>query len=377
MAGNSEVITVTDLGRLAGCSIATVSRVLNNSGAVSPQTREAVLRVVRETEFFVNRARRGGRRVQAKKEAGGVVEIVQHRHSPVEKLSVRQGELRVGPLVSMRESVPPPRSFELNSFHRNIVDGAIEELSRWGCRAQIRMNSDLLDPALLADINGSDRSGVLLIGEYSNDLSQFVRHCMHPLVLVDIIGKGRPDVVTTDNFEGIRDAFEHVYSLGHRKIGFVGRRDEIVAMAERFTAFRLMMAERGLPVRREWVYEGYDHIEHTTKAVTEILQQADRPTALMCSNDCYALGVVRSASAMGVSIPGDLSVVGFDDVDFASLITPPLSTVRVPVQEMGRQAVRQLMIQLKGGSPTKSRGCHVRLLPELVLRESTAPPKAP
>ncbi|CAN5507869.1 hypothetical protein BH10PLA1_BH10PLA1_13450 [soil metagenome] len=311
--------------------------------------------------------------MQSKRESGGVIEIVQHRHSPVEKLSVKNGELRVGPLAPMRQEKASPRSFELNSFHRNIVDGAIEELSRWGYRAQIRMNSDLLDSSLLTDINGSDRSGVLLIGEYSNDLSQFIRHCMHPLVLVDIIGNGVPDVVTTDNFEGIREAFDHLYQLGHRKIGFIGRRDEIVALAERFTAYKLKMTEHNLPVTQDWIYEGYDHIEHTAAAVSSMLSHADRPTALMCSNDCDALGVVRAASGLGISIPGELSVMGFDDVDFASLITPPLTTVRVPVQEMGRQAVRQLMIQLKGGSPTKLRGCHVRLLPELIVRESTAP----
>jgi len=357
---------------MAGCSIATVSRVLNNSGAVSAQKREAILKAIRETEFYTSRARRGGRRVQSKKENTGVIEIVLHRHSPVERLSMRHGELRVGPLVPTKENGPSPRSFELNSFHRNIVDGAIEELSRWGFRAQIRMNSNLLDSALLADINGPDRSGVLLIGEYSNDLSQFVRHCMHPLVLVDIIGKGQPDVVTTDNFEGIREAFDHLYALGHRKIGFVGRRDEIIALAERYTAYKLKMTEYGLAIQPEWVYEGYDHIERTAAAVSEMLKHPDRPSALMCSNDCYALGVVRAASALNISIPGELSVMGFDDVDFASLITPPLSTVRVPVQEMGRQAVRQLMIQMKGGSPAKTRGCHVRLLPELIVRESTA-----
>jgi len=373
MASNPDTTTVTDIGRLAGCSIATVSRVLNSSGSVSPQKREAILKAIRETEFFTNRARRGGRRVQPhKKETEGVIEIIQHRHSPVEKLSVRNGELRVGPLAPMRQEKASPRSFELNSFHRNIVDGAIEELSRWGFRAQIRMNSDLLDSSLLTDINGPDRSGVLLIGEYSNDLAQFVRHCMHPLVLVDIIGNGPPDVVTTDNFEGIREAFDHLYQLGHRKIGFIGRRDEIVALAERYTAYKLRMTECNLPIRPEWIYEGYDHIEHTAAAVNGMLSRADRPTAVMCSNDCYALGVVRAASGLGISIPGELSVMGFDDVDFASLITPPLTTVRVPVQEMGRQAVRQLMIQMKGGSPTKMRGCHVRLLPELIIRESTA-----
>jgi DNA-binding LacI/PurR family transcriptional regulator len=233
----------------------------------------------------------------------------------------------------------------------------------------MRMNSNLLDPALLADINGPDRSGVLLIGEYSNDLAQFVRNCMHPLILVDIMAKGQPDVVTTDNFQGISEAFAHLRQLGHHKIGYIGRCGHVM---ERYIAWKLNMAEHGLPIRNDWVYDGYDHIEETAVATAEILKLSDRPTALICANDCYALGVVRAAARLGVSIPQQLSVTGFDDVDFASFVTPPLTTVRVPIQEMGRQAVRQLMIQVKGGTPTKSRGCHVRLLPELVVRESTA-----
>lgn len=370
----TDPTTVRDIGRMAGCSIATVSRVLNNTGGVSPKKREAILNAIRETDFYTSRARRGGRRVRPEPVAGGVVEIIQHRHSPVERLSVRSGELSVGPLVSNWDDVPAPRSVALgNAFHRSIVDGAIEELSLWGYRTQMRMNSDLLDPRLMADINGPDRGGVLLIGEQSNDIERFMRHCTHPLVLVDIFNRGQSDVVTTDNFQGICDAFEHLYALGHRKIGYIGRRDRIIAAPdERFTAYKLNMAERGLSVRTDWVYEGYDHIEETAHAVTGILKQADRPTALLCNNDCYALGVVRAASGLGISIPEQLSIVGFDDVDFASLITPPLTTVRVPVQEMGRQAVRQLMIHMKGGSRSRPRGCNVRLLPELIVRESTA-----
>lgn len=368
--------TVAEIGRLAGCSIATVSRVLNNSGSVSPETRESILKAMRETQYRSKSAVRRGRSTGRNGGSGqGVVEVIQHRHSPVESLSLDHGELEVGPTVELYEGSSVPRSWHLgNAFHRRIVDGVVEELSRWGWRAQLQINTDLLDPQLVAEMNGPEHGGILLIGEYSADLPKFVDQCLHPLVLVDLVHDGPADVVTIDNLVGISAAFEHLRSLGHERIGFVGKRDDVVAFAERFTAYKLRMIEAGLAVRTEWVYEGPDHIEATAGAVRAILERPERPTALVCSNDCYALGVVRAANSLGLSIPERLSVVGFDDVEFASLVTPPLTTVRVPLREMGRQAVRELMGQVQVGVSPRHRGCHVRLLPDLVVRRSTAAP---
>ena len=366
--------TVTEVGRRAGCSIATVSRVLNNSGPVSLKTRETVLKAIRETQYLSTRAAKqaGG---TMRRMSGGVVEIIQHRHSPMEPVSMAGGALRIGPPTSP-DAVQPlsERSALTNAFHRHIVDGAIEELSHWGYRAQLRMNTNLVAPDLLADLNGPDRNGVMLIGEYSPDIASFVSQCLHPLVLVDIIHHGPADVITTDNFVGIGLAVDYLLSLKHRDIGFVGMQSDVRGFAERHSAFKLKMIEAGLPVHPEWQYEGEDHIETTADSVRRILSLSSRPTALLCANDCYALGVVRAASGLGIRIPKDLSVVGFDDVDFAAMVTPPLTTVRVPVQEMGRQAVRQLMISMQRGTTTRQLGCHVRLMPELVIRQSATAP---
>ena len=370
--------TITEVSRRAGCSIATVSRVLNNSGAVSPKTREAIIKAMRETQYL---ASRGARRSMASehKTSDGVVEIVQHRHSPLDQVSTDGGTLEIGPLTAVPRGLRP-RSSPLGAFFRKIVDGAVDELSRWGYRAQLRFDSDLLDPALLADINDPRRSGVLLIGEYSGDLPKFVAQCLHPLVLVDLIHSGPAPVVASDNFSGVRATFNHLYGLGHRRIGFVGQSDEIVAFAERYTMYMVRMTETNLPVRPEWIYRiqgRADHLEATVAGVRRILESADRPTALVCANDFHALGVMRAAGAMGISIPEQLSVVGFDDDEFASLVTPPLTTARVPLHEMGQEAVRQLMIQLLGGPISQRAGCVMRLVPELMVRQSAAAVKEP
>ena len=368
--------TVADIGRLVGCSSATVSRAINNSGPVSAETRAAVLKALRETRYL---PRRDGRKAQAASKATerGLVEVVFHRHTPTEPVTMGEGGLTVGPLLEFPEKAFS-KPFQIsNSFYRQIVDGAVEELSRWGHNAVLKLNSDLTDARLIEEINQPDRRGILLMGQDTADIDWFITQCRHPLVLVDYIHNSWPDAVTTDNFEGITAAFDHLYQLGHRKFGFAGMLDEVHAFSERFTAFKLCMVEAGLSINPQWVDEGANHVQNTADRISRILALPDRPTAFICANDCSALGVVRAASGMGVSIPNDLSVVGFDDQEAASLVTPALTTVHVPMAEIGRQAVRQLMIQLRAkGAPPRTRGCRVRLLPDLVVRESTAAPKA-
>jgi len=371
------VRTVAEIGRLVGCSSATVSRALNNSGSVSVETRAAVMRALQDTQYLAKRARRRVKGVAEKTgsgSSGGLIEIVLHRHTPTEQLSLREDGLAVGPLAEFPTSAEVfSKPYQLsNSFYRHIIDGALEELTRWGHRAVIQLNGDLLNADFLEEVNRPDRGGVLLVGEHSVDLGKFIPQCMRPLVLVDLIHDAWPDVVTTDNLFGIGLAFDHLYALGHRRIGFIGRSPEVIPFEERFNSFKYKLAEAGLPFNPAWVFEGPNHIEMTSEGVKAILRQEDRPSAFLCSNDCAALGVVRAASSLGINIPGQLSVVGFDDQESASLVTPPLTTVRAPVVEMGRRAVRQLMVQLQLGDVERTRGCRVRLMPELIVRQSAA-----
>ena len=374
--------TVVELSKMVGCSTATVSRAMNNSGAVSPKMREAVLKALRETQYVAQRGRRKVK-MMGRESAQGLIEVVFHRHSPMESLSLDQAGMAVGPLAQMpHESRRVTQNsvfsgpYRLgNSFYRQVLDGVVAELDSSNFKAVLQINSDLMESKFLADMNEPNKRGLILIGEYHPDLARFVASCQHPLVLVDLIHDSWPDVVTIDNLTGVRAAFDHLYELGHRQIGFVGRQDHIAQMAERYTTYAWKMAEAGIAVKSEWIYAGPDHIEVTTQHVRQILSQADRPTAFVCANDCAALSVIRAASSLGLNIPGDLSVVGFDDIDAASLVTPALTTVRVPTVQMGRQAVRQLMTQIHSPEALRPRGCEVRVKTELVVRQSTGPCK--
>jgi LacI family transcriptional regulator len=366
-------LTVAEIGRLAGVSAATVSRAMNNSGSVSSKAREAIQRVLSEAKYDPRRAPVNRRAQTAPVNGSELVEIVFHRHSPVEPISVGQGSLIVGPLNWLPSSGWQSEGYQLGmSFHRRVVDGAIAELTRWRRKAALQFNSNLLDPLFLKEVNKSDKCGVLLVGEYSKDLQRFTEVCRQPLVLVDFIHQGPHDVVTIDNLGGIAQAFAHIHKLGHRKIGFIGARVEVEAFHERYVAFKMQMADVGLTVNPAWVFSGFEHIELAAKELRPMLSAADRPTALLCANDCYALSVIRAASDLGISIPHTLSVVGFDDGDVASMVTPPLTTIRVPQDEMGQRAARQLMLSVQMQSPEHQFGCEIRVKTSLILRQSTA-----
>ncbi len=372
------VMTAAEIGRLVGCSTATVSRAINNSGSVAPETRDAIFRMLRETQYVPQRTgRRRKGRAAASASSTRLVHILYHRHSPFEPLTVGQGGVNVGPLHRATQSnLRSPRFGLADSFWRSIIDGAVAELACWDHKAVLDINTDLKSPQLISDLNEPGKEGVLIVGEASEELREIVAKCRHPLVLADHIYDQTHDVVTVDNLAGISTAFDHIYSLGHRRIGFVGRVDSNFAYAERFNAFSMKMASHSLPVRTEWVYEGYSHIEAAAAGVKKILSRADRPTALICSSDCVAIGALRAATSLGIAVPEELSIIGFDDIDAASLVTPPLTTLHVPAAEIGRQSVRLLMIQARSPVGSQRIGCRVRLVPRLVIRGSTGPAPA-
>lgn len=365
--------TMTEISRKVGCSPATISRILNNSAPVSPEIREAVLKELRDSGYRPRQRRResGGAT------AAGTVEVVLHWTSS--SVKVRPGKTaHPAPVV---ESVPstktnrPKTEYRVGTgFYQPIMDGMIQELQFQGFKAELKVNQNLMEPEFLADVNQVDRAGVLLMGQYAPELASFIDCCTRPLVLVDILHDGWPDVVTTDNHGGIRQSLNHLLELGHREIGLISQ-IENPSYREREMAFRSRMAAAGLPVRPEWVFEHSDSVEHTAEGVEQILALKKRPTAFVCVCDYAALGVIRAANSCGISVPRELSVIGFDDLDSAALVTPALTTIRVPKEQLGRQAARQLLVSRMGsGIHRDERGCEIRMRTELIVRESTAAP---
>lgn len=373
-------VTLSEIARRAGCSTATVSRALNDTACVNGQTRTRILAAAdalgdRFGGVPASAAARRPGRPRGSLGKSDAVDIVLFRRETADLLvQSRTGLTMTSAADAVTEHFLEPRYRLITDFHRHIVDGALSILSAHELKAVQQFRRDLADEGFVREINAARRRGVLLLGEPAEDVQAFVARCTRPVVLIDILGvAGRP-VVTIDNAGGIASMVRHVTAFGHRDIGFAGNASN-PSYRERRSAFHGWMAESGLPVRPEWEYDGPGHVREVARGTQGMLARKRRPTAVVCCSDWVAMGVVQAAQSLGLRVPHDLSVTGFDDVDAAALVTPPLTTVQVPTHALGAQAARLLLDEALGtwesGAPW---GCEVRLRTNLVVRDSTGAP---
>ncbi|HLJ68671.1 MAG TPA: LacI family DNA-binding transcriptional regulator [Chloroflexota bacterium] len=337
--GSGGRVTIQDIAQQAGVSIATVSRVLNDHPDVSAVTRDEVLRSARELGYSVTRRGDGrtGRRMQ---------------------------------LIAL--SVPEVRG----DYVTAIITGAVEALRDRDARLVICPGDDaaMRDGPLSQRLLQGTTDGALLIlnSEVPADLQTLVSDG-YPVVIIDPITpvpNGIPAVATT-NWASAKAATEYLIGLGHTHIGLIAGRGEARASADRVAGYQAALLAAGLPIVPTLVREADWSIDGGLGAAHELLALPHRPTAIFALNDAMAVGVVRAARERKLSVPHDLSIVGFDDVELASITVPPLTTVRQPLQGLGRMGVDVLYRLLQGQHLDATR---IELSASLVVRESTAPP---
>jgi LacI family transcriptional regulator len=307
---STDNVTIIDVAREAGVSYATVSRVINNKAHVKPAKREAVLSAMARLGYVVNQ--------QARSLAGG--------HSGV-----------IGLLVQNLGS----------SWVGTIMRGVDEELDTLGYDMMLytthRAKSH--EAAHVAAITRGVADGLLLI--LPRDTASYLeslRRRQFPYVVIDPqeIDERTPAVAVT-NIEGATSAMRYLIDLGHRRIGFITGNLELVSARDRLAAYRAALIDHGITPDPELVAEG-DFLQHRGfVAAQTLLDLPERPTAIFASNDVTAFGVIEAARDRGLRIPEDLSVIGFDDIPEAANIHPPLTTIRQPLEQMGRMAARMLL----------------------------------
>ncbi|MGP8251886.1 MAG: LacI family DNA-binding transcriptional regulator [Terracidiphilus sp.] len=193
-----------------------------------------------------------------------------------------------------------------------------------------------------------------------------------PLVFVDA-GPDRPGVslLKVDYGHGIRQGVQHLAALGHRKIGFISGPMRLHSARSRSSAFIQALQECGIAARPEWHVEGDHTLEGGILAMEKILECASRPSAVMCSNDMTAIGVLHKAFRVGLRVPADLSVIGFDDIQMARVTIPPLTSIQMSRVDLAKAAVKALKEHIiEGGHPQRE----YKIDTHLVVRESTAYP---
>ena len=366
--------TLSDIARRAGVSTATASRVLNGSGRASAEAKAAIFGAASELGY-----RRAAVIDAPAARPEELVEVVWHWHSPYDTVRLdAAGGLDVGAPVAVGGADDAGAASRFgHSFFQDILNGILDELARNGRTAAVRMCHDLLDARFLADVNAPSRVGAILLGEFAPEAADFAAACRVPLAFADQDVDAGADVVAIDNASGVLESVGRLAALGHRRIGFVGGSAENPSFAARRRAWEWGMREHGLPIRSEWTAACHGELAAASAAVGAILSRANRPTALVCANDNLALAVYRAAGALGLAIPRDLSVTGFDDIDLAPLLSPPLTTVAVPSVQIGRLAVRLLLSRIATPPRADEPAARALVRTRFVERASTGPVPRP
>jgi LacI family transcriptional regulator len=332
-------VTIREIAERAGVSIATVSRVLNGRDDVSAETRELVGRVIREHGYTANRNARGlsaGRT--------GLVGVLVPLVYPVYFSAILSGIAEALDEQDMRVLLSPTR-------HEHDREVSLLD----------RLVHGLTDGAL-----------VVLPEESSEELELLLDQGYHFVVIDPLLPlDDRIPSVSAAHASGADQAMQHLLALGHRRIAAITGPRGWVATEDRRRGYHAALAAAGILPEPELEAEADFEISGGSAAAVALLDGPDPPTAIFAFNDNLAIGALQAARARGLRVPEDLSVIGFDDVEHATIVTPALTTVRQPLAEMGRTAVSLLMRLLER---QRFETLHVELGTRLVVRESTAPP---
>ncbi|MET8867333.1 LacI family DNA-binding transcriptional regulator [Nonomuraea sp. NPDC004580] len=336
MALGGSPVTMSDVARLAGVSTTTVSRVVNGRYGVSARTiaqvRSAIERLGYESSLVATSLRRS---------RTDVLGLVTH-------------------------------SFQ--SYTAEVLKGVMDALSRSGLDLIIYADSDLYgtyaegwEQRHLARLAGTLTDGCIVVtpsGEIRSGI---------PVVAIDPAKDSQVPSVTAANFEGATAVVEHLLGLGHRRIAFIAGRAELAASWSREEGYRKALARAGVPADPSLVAQGDFNPDSAAPLARALLERPDRPTAIFAANDGMALKALEVAKELGLSVPGDLSIAGFDDIPESALAQPGLTTVDQSVYRLGLEAARMLKALVRGGWDGPAQ---IVLPTRLIVRGSTAPPRS-
>lgn len=339
-AGFSKTKTIREIASEAGVSTATVSRVLNNPERVKQKRRDAVLRVI-ERHDYVSHGMAGALAGARSMTIGVVIPTITNSIYAASTQAIQrvaQSE-HYGVLLGVSDFVPS----EERRIIRHLIERRVDGLILTG--------------------GGRDSSIYRLID----------RHHIPYVVTWRLDAAANCPCVSFDNYSAGRMAMSHLLELGHRRIGLICGRSEVNDRAlERRKAYEDSLSEHSIAVDRSLIFErDFEFIEGRT-AMRRMLDGPDPPTAVFAANDIQAVGALAECRAAGIGVPGEISIIGFDDLPLTEYTVPPLTTIRVPGQRMGHMAASRLLVMIRGEPSPSS-----EVLPvEFIRRESTAPPRA-
>ena len=330
--------TMKDVAREAGVSLGTVSNVLNKVPTVTEDNRQKVMDAVKFLKFRPNTAART-LKTKTSKSIGLVIPDITNPFYPELARGVEDAARKAGLAVFLcnnDRNVQKEREY-INALIEKNVDGMI-----------------LVKPQIS-----------------QAEIDEIHEKCNIILVDIDETCRFQYDAVNVNDYEGATKAMNLLYEYGHTKIAFISGLMESQSSRYRYEAYVRFLKDKGLPLDETLVRKGaYDWYSGYTAGV-ELLRHLNPPTAIFASNDLMAIGVLKAARERRLSVPFDLSVIGFDDIDMASLCTPQLTTVRQPKYEIGTASVEMLVNRLNTSKKSiQGQGNLLILETEIILRES-------
>ena len=333
--------SIRDVARRAGVSIATVSRAVNRIPTVDPELVKRVRKAVDEVGYVPN--------TQARTLVSGRSRIL-------------------GLIVS---EITNPFFPELVQEFENLAVAQGYEVMIGSTNYEPALTESLIRRMLQRNVDGV---AVMTFG-IEEELVQKLVEREFPLVFVDA-GPPLPNirVLKVDYGEGIRQAVQHLAALGHRRIAFISGPLRLRSAVARRDAFLKSMAELGLTVPAEHMVEGDHTMEGGMGAMERLTALSDLPTAVQCSNDMTAIGVLHALYRTAHNVPQEISVVGFDDIHLAQFMLPPLTTVQMSCKDLAKAAVEALRAGIERDHP-KAAIKQWQIPTRLVVRQSTAFPR--
>lgn len=345
-------VTVYDIAKEANVSVATVSRVLNNTAPVKKETRERITALIDKHHFQPNALARS----LISKETGMIGFILPDITNPFfpDVLAGFDREARkMGYTCFLCDTFSSDdetdRQYERESQYLGILmKKQVDGIVMMGGRLDLSRP----DAAMVQEVEeAAKRVPVLMI---NGNLPSTGIHR-----------------VAADQKLGAELAVQHLIELGHRDIAVIGGFLHMSNTQQRLQGFRKAMRDNGLPIRKEWMIHGGFSVNKGCKFAEQILKLPNRPTAIICMNDLVAIGALKTADRAGLDVPADLSIIGYDDITFASYSIPELTTVSLKASTIGRAAAETMHKLITG---KKAPRLHT-VIPELIVRKTTASPK--
>jgi LacI family transcriptional regulator len=333
--------TIREIAKELGVSLSTVSAVINKRQYVSVAMRDRVEKALQDANYQPNQLARG-LRLQESRTVGLIVPDL------------------------------------ANPFYSRLMRGAEDYLTRFGYRLivadsredwkreqdyLVSFASKITDAIILTTCAATDQQVAMI--------PAIVREV--PLVFVDRCPLRTKGIcLSVDNVQAAYDATQHLLDLGHRQIAIVTGPLTLLNAAERFKGYKRALRAHGIPMDRRVVRAGNNTEDSGYRRGLELLQKLDRPTAILVCNNLMTIGVLAAIRKLGIACPRDVSLLGFDDFNWCSLLTPPLTMVRQPESDLGSAAAKMVLDRLH--APDQDESDKVVLPTQLIVRESTAAP---